>query len=60
MNKKRPSKHDKDQNIKQFGYWIQNQLTNYKNKENIMKDDMIYKACTDFINNDMYKEYFVK
>ena len=24
-----------------------------------MKDDMIYKAWSDFINNDIYKEYFL-
>jgi hypothetical protein len=58
MNTKRPSKRDKDKNIKQLGSWIQNQQTNYKTKEKIMKDDMIYNAWTDFINDIKYKEYF--
>jgi hypothetical protein len=59
MNTKRPSKRDKDKNIKQLGYWIHNQQTNYKTKEKIMKDDIIYKAWTDFINDEKYKEYFI-
>jgi superfamily II DNA/RNA helicase len=58
-NKKRPSNHDKDKNARQFRQWIGHQQTNYKTKEQIMKDDMIYKAWTDFINDDMYKEYFL-
>jgi superfamily II DNA or RNA helicase len=59
MNKKRPLKDNKDQKIKQLGAWIIHQQTNYKIKKQIMKDDMIYKAWTDFINNDIYKEYFL-
>jgi hypothetical protein len=58
INTKRPSKRDKDKNIKQLGYWIHNQQTNYKTKEKIMKDDIIYKTWTDFINDIKYKEYF--
>jgi predicted small secreted protein len=59
MNKKSPYQKDKDNNIKQLGSWISHQKQNYKTKDYIMKDDMIYKAWTDFINNDMYKEYFL-
>jgi superfamily II DNA/RNA helicase len=58
-NKKRPSTHDKDLQIKQFGQWIHTQQKNYKIKEHIMKDNTIYNTWNDFINDDMYKEYFL-
>jgi ERCC4-related helicase len=59
MNKKRPSTIDKDQNVKQLGQWVGTQQKNYKNKKHLMKDDMIYNAWTDFINDNMYKKYFL-
>jgi len=58
-NNKRPSQNDKNVEIKQLGTWIGNQLKNYKNKENIMKNDEIYNQWTSFINDPIYKIYFI-
>ena len=55
-NKKTPSKHDKNQEIKQLGYWLSTQKKNYEKKEFIMKDEEIRKLWEEFIEN--YKEYF--
>jgi DNA repair protein RadD len=57
-NLKRPSKHDKDKEIKQLGYWISHQQTNYKKKEQIMKNEEIYNKWTEFIISEKYKKYF--
>ena len=54
-NKKRPSKHDKDKEIKQLGCWIGNQQNNYKKREHNMKDNKIYNEWNNFTNE--YKEY---
>ena len=59
-NNKRPSSIDKNKEIKQLGQWILNQTGNYKNKEQIMKNEEIYKKWTEFINDDKYKIYFKK
>ena len=61
-NNKIPSKHDKDQDIKQIGIWIGRQKQKYniditKCKEG-MKDEEIYNKWTEFINNIKYKKYF--
>ena len=54
-NKKRPSKSDKNKEIKSFGKWIQNQLTNYKIKKDIMKNEEIRKEWEEFIKkNQIY------
>jgi len=58
--KKNPSQTDKDKNVKNLGQWISNQQTNYKNKEQIMKNEIIYNKWNEFINNDKYKQYFNK
>ena len=58
INNKRPSQHDKNNNIKQLGKWISNQLLNYKNKEHIMQNEEIYNKWTNFINDPKYKNYF--
>ena len=55
-NKCRPSKHSKDNNIKQLGMWIGNQQNNYNKNEQIMKDNNIRIKWEQFINE--YKEYF--
>jgi hypothetical protein len=57
-NKKKPSETDKDKEIKQLGYWIGTQQTNYKKKEHNMKEDKIYTEWTNFTNE--YQEYFLK
>jgi superfamily II DNA or RNA helicase len=55
-NKKLPSQHNQDKNIKRLGQWIGTQQKNYKNKERIMSNDNIYSDWTNFINE--YQEYF--
>jgi superfamily II DNA or RNA helicase len=54
--KKRPSQHDKNNEIKILGRWIGTQIKNYKKQTNIMKDNEVYDKWTEFINK--YKEYF--
>ena len=56
-NNKRPSTHDKNQNIKQLAVWIGTQQKNYTRKEQIMKDDNIRQLWEQFI--EQYSEYFV-
>lgn len=56
-NKKLPSQHDKDKEIKQLGTWISNQKQNYKNKKEIMNKELIYNAWTNFLTE--YKEYLL-
>ncbi len=58
-NNKRPSSTSKDHKIKTLGSWINTQQKNYKSKTEIMKDSTIYDTWTNFINHDMYKEYFL-
>ena len=58
-NKKRPSKHDKNNNIKQLGQWLNNQQHNYVTKNGLMKYQEIYDEWTHFINDDRYKKYFI-
>ena len=53
---KRPSSFNK--NTKKIGLWICNQIKNYKNEEQIMKNENIRKIWYDFINSDKYQEYF--
>ncbi len=55
-NNKRPSQHDKNENIKVLGNWISCQLKNYKTKIQIMTNIQIYEEWSKFI--EKYKEYF--
>jgi len=57
INKKRPSKVDKDNKIKKLAEWVSSQMKNYKDKDRNMKNEIIYKEWTKF--NDEYKEYFL-
>ena len=57
LNKKKPSIHDKNKEIKQLGRWISNQQQNYKIKKQIMSDEKIYNEWTQFL--EKYKEYFI-
>ena len=57
-NNSRPSATSKNKDEKVLGSWISNQLTNYKKKTKIMKDEEIYNTWTEFIDNDKYKQYF--
>ena len=54
-NGNRPSSSSKDTNEKKLGKWISHQNTNYKDKKQIMRDEEIYDAWTDFINDENYK-----
>ena len=56
-NCKRPSKHSKNKEEKILACWIGTQLKNYKTKINILKKEEIYNAWTDFISDEIYKEY---
>ena len=58
-NDKRPSHASKYPKIKTLGCWISCQIKNYKNKTQIMNDDIIYNIWSNFINDDKYKEYFI-
>ncbi len=55
-NNKLPNQIDKDLNIGRLGKWISHQKKNYKNNEDIMKNEDIRKSFELFI--DKYKELF--
>ncbi len=57
-NNKKPSRSDKDNNIKILGNWIGNQLKNYSKKKEIMKNDIIRLKWEEFISK--YKKHFSK
>jgi superfamily II DNA or RNA helicase len=57
-NKKRPSTHDNNNDIKILGNWIDTQLKNYTKKKEIMKNDDILKLWKEFINDPKYSVYF--
>jgi len=56
-NDKRPSEKDKNKKIKELGSWIGKQLTNYKKKVYVMKNEEIYNSWTKFITE--YEKYFL-
>ena len=58
-NNKKPSECDKDEHIKKLGNWLSSQQQNYIKKKNIMKDEEIYRLWDEFINNDIYKKFFL-
>jgi superfamily II DNA or RNA helicase/CHASE3 domain sensor protein len=55
---KRPLQKDKNTISKGIGYWISDQIINYKNNQGNMKDENIRKKWERFINDDKYKKYF--
>ena len=55
-NKKRPSRTDKDKEIKKLSIWISVQSYNYKKKQRIMSNEINRRLWEDFINE--YKNYF--
>jgi len=55
-NNKRPSKHDKNQEIKKLGCWINTQQKNYKKKSQIMSNKEIRKKWDIFVEE--YVKYF--
>jgi len=54
-NKKRPSRTDKDKEIKNLGVWLCKQQQNYQKKEQIMSNNTIRKLWENFINE--YEDY---
>jgi polyhydroxyalkanoate synthesis regulator protein len=56
-NSQLPSSTDKNKKIKKIGVWISVQKRNYKNQKEIMKNEHIYNAFTNFLKN--YEEYFL-
>ena len=56
-NNKRPSSHDKNNNIKSLGYWLLDQAINYKNNIEIMKDKEIRLLWEKFI--EIYNKFFI-
>ena len=55
-NKKRPSRTDKDKEIKKLSIWISEQSYNYKNRRGYVYDEINRHLWEDFINE--YKNYF--
>ena len=58
-NNKRPSRCDKDTNIKSDGQWIKTQLRNYKKNKEIMSNPKIRKLWESFINDSKYSIYLI-
>jgi len=58
-NNKRPSKTDKNKDVKIIGNWLLDQQTSYKNKINIMKNQKIYSEWKNFITSEKYGKYFL-
>jgi hypothetical protein len=56
-NNKTPSSEDKNKDIKFLGQWLLTQKQNYKNKEQIMKNNEIYNKFTEFL--ELNKQYFL-
>ena len=56
-NGKKPSRTDKEQEIKTLALWINTQLTNYKKKELIMSNEEIRKKWTEIIRHPKYSKY---
>jgi superfamily II DNA or RNA helicase len=54
---KRPSQKDLNNEIKQLGYWISDQLINYEKKIQIMNNNNICERFEIFLND--YKKYFL-
>jgi superfamily II DNA or RNA helicase len=58
-NKKKPTHHSKNEQIKSLYVWINTQVTFYKKNQRIMKNENIRNKWYEFINDDKYKKYFM-
>jgi hypothetical protein len=56
-NNKLPPISDTNKEIKSLGVWISTQKRNYKKRNEIMKNDIIYNKFKDFL--EKYNEYFI-
>ncbi len=59
INNKKPPASNKDKQIQILGSWINTQNRNYKNREDIMKNEEINTLWATFINSDKYRKYFI-
>ena len=57
-NNKRPSSRNKNVKIKQMSAWTGTQISNYKNKTQIMMNESVYNKWTEFKTSDKYKTHF--
>jgi superfamily II DNA or RNA helicase len=57
--KKRPNASNINPHIKKLANWIACQQTNYKKKNDIMKNQEIYEKWREFINSEPYSTYFI-
>ncbi|MBA43224.1 MAG: hypothetical protein CMF62_04335 [Magnetococcales bacterium] len=57
VNKRRPTQISKYKYEKIIGYWLSNQIQNFKKKKEIMKNEKIYCEFKQFIDN--YSNYFL-
>jgi hypothetical protein len=57
-NSKRPYVRDKNKTIKTLAYWLYDQIKHY-NKNNFMSNKEISNKWKEFINNPLYKTYFL-
>ena len=57
-NDVKPTIIDSDENIAQLAHWMYTQQRNYKIKEKIMLNEIIYNKWKEFINGK-YKKYFI-
>jgi len=55
---RRPYELDPNIIIARHGRWINTQLNNFKNKEQIMKNDDIYIKWDEFVKDNKYKKFF--
>ena len=55
-NKKRPSMHNHNTEIRKMGQWLSQQQNKYKRKIEIMKNPKIYNSFSEFLSE--YSEYF--
>jgi hypothetical protein len=58
-HKQKPSQYDKNAKNKNLSIWLRRQKQLYKLKERCMSNPIIYNKWTDFINNAIYKQYFI-
>jgi len=59
IHKKIPSTIDKNNDVKLLGRWFSCNKTKYKKKIDNMKNEIIYKLWTEFINDSQYKNCFL-
>jgi superfamily II DNA or RNA helicase len=58
-NKKRPNPKDKNLEIKKLSKWLTHQITNEKNRLQILSNDEIYDLWINFKNDENFKKFFI-